>query len=118
MPVNITLKVLECLCAHACVYVCLSVCPHVFVCLKTRHVPSYLKTNQTLFSVFYLYFFPCVHSSYNGISSLPPLELWRFPSLKALFLQGQLVLETLTKISTYLVAGYKFHPFYFTQAMN
>lgn len=29
-----------------------------------------------------------LHLAYNGISQLPPLQLWRLPALRALFLQG------------------------------
>ena len=70
-----------CLCAS---FVYVSVLAHVYVFV-------YLNMKSS-FMFLCLFFSSSIHSSYNGISSLPPLELWRFPSLKALFLQGKLVL--------------------------
>ena len=71
------------------------------VCVQNE-VASYLKVKPS----FIVFYYCPIHSSYNGISSLPPLELWRFPSLKALFLQGVLMPEILNQSVQTSMSGY------------
>ena len=80
-----------------CVSVCLSASVCACVCVCTRVCGCVCVLEIHIAKPILYYFSAYIHSSYNGISSLPPLELWRFPSLKALFLQGMQVLEIVSE---------------------
>ena len=71
---------------HVCIQACV-------VCVDT-HTYMHARVCACVANPIHFLYTYC---SYNGISSLPPLELWRFPSLKALFLQGMFVHETVKR---------------------